>query len=266
MKCPNFKLIFVFAAAAFPCAAIAQNDSLVTLQPEESTLRIEAAGFGITIGNGSESVNPGMRQTCPSRVTTSIGIASFDTGFNILDNPAYSGHWADMGNVLDMQRGRSIRIGWEPAAVRVSLDRRSRVLFAAGVRFTFDNYTFSGPYTLTTGDDGVLMPERLESSVRKSKFTASYVGIPLKLAIRLAEDLYLTGYATGDMLMNAHSKYRKPKVRKNLEGFSSWRISAGGCLSFHNVGIYCDYSILPLFKSGSGVDVNTFSVGLRLGL
>lgn len=266
MKGSCLKLIFALAAVAFPGAAVAQNDSLVTLQPEGSTLRIEAAGFGITIGNGRETVKSGIRESCPSRATTSIGIASFDIGFNILDNPVYSGQWADMGNVLDMQRGKSIRIGWEPAAVRVSLDRRSRALFVAGIRFTFDNYTFSGPYTLTTGDDGALIPERLEGSIRKSKFTASYVGIPLKLAIRLAEDVYLTGYATGDMLMNAHSKYKKPKVRENLPGFSLWRISAGGSLSFHNVGIYCDYSILPLYKSGSGADVNTVSVGLRLGL
>ena len=46
------KLTFVLAAVlVFPSAAFGQEDSLVYLRPAGSELRIEAAGFGITLGN-----------------------------------------------------------------------------------------------------------------------------------------------------------------------------------------------------------------------
>ena len=108
--------------------AAAQNDSIMDIRPQGSELRIEAAGFGITIGQGetprySASYHRRARQP---RVTTSLGIASIDLGFNTLPDVRYYGPWAGQGDFLDIRAGKSIRFAWEPAAVEVSLDRLPR--------------------------------------------------------------------------------------------------------------------------------------------
>ena len=246
------KLLFVLALAfAFTCAASGQEDSLAYLRPSGSELRIEAAGYGITLGNKDAAVQkPASRKSgSPARVSTSFGIASLDIGFNILDNPACYGPWAGIDDFLDL-----------------SLDRRARLLFSTGIRLAFDNYAFSRPYTLTMDDNGSLMPLKLEQIVKKSKFTATYAGIPVKLSVRLAENVCLSGYVTGEILLKSYSKYKKPKVKEELSGFSLWKVTAGGSLTFYKVGIFCDCGIIPLFEGGTGSDVRTVTVGIRLGM
>ena len=263
------KLLFVLALAfAFTCAASGQEDSLAYLRPSGSELRIEAAGYGITLGNKDAAVQkPASRKSgSPARVSTSFGIASLDIGFNILDNPACYGPWAGIDDFLDLSTGKSVRIGWDLAAVRVALDRRARLLFSTGIRLAFDNYAFSRPYTLTMDDNGSLMPLKLEQLVKKSKFTATYAGIPVKLSVRLAENVCLSGYVTGEILLKSYSKYKKPKVKEELSGFSLWKVTAGGSLTFYKVGIFCDCGIIPLFEGGTGSDVRTVTVGIRLGM
>ena len=263
------KLLFVLALAfVFTCAASGQEDSLAYLRPSGSELRIEAAGYGITLGNRDAAVQkPASRKSgSPARVSTSFGVASLDIGFNILDNPACYGPWTGMDDFLDLSTGKSVRIGWDLAAVRVALDRRARLLFSTGIRLAFDNYAFSRPYTLTMDDNGSLMPLKLEQIVKKSKFTATYAGIPVKLSVRLAENVCLSGYVTGEILLKSYSKYKKPKVKEELSGFSLWKVTAGGSLTFYKVGIFCDCGIIPLFEKGTGTDVRTVTVGIRFGI
>ena len=246
-----------------------QTDTLTIIKPHGSELRIDAAGFGVTLGNDNTYIYSdsfsGKKKRQP-RISTSIGIASLDFGFNVLDGVRYYGPWADSGDFLDMNGGKSVRVAWEPAAMSIAIDRGDYINFGIGIRLSVDNYSFSEPYTIRAGETGILMPEKLEGFIKKSKFAASYIGIPVKLSFRLGHGIYLTGYASGDILLHAHTKYKKPKVKDNLPCISPWKISAGGCVSFHDIGIYCDYGITPLFKKGTGAEANTISIGLRLGL
>ena len=58
------KLLFVLALAfAFTCAASGQEDSLAYLRPSGSELRIEAAGYGITLGNKDAAVQKPASRT-----------------------------------------------------------------------------------------------------------------------------------------------------------------------------------------------------------
>lgn len=270
MNFPEKRIIIGIAlAAVLPFQAFGQNDSLMNIKPQGSELRIEAAGFGITLGNNENAgfhypYSPGKHRQ--ARVSTSLGIASIDFGFNILNGVSYYGPWSGLGDFLDMSGGKSIRLAWEPAAVDIALDSRGCVSLIAGIRLSADNYMFSEPYTLRPDGAGQLMPEKLEGYIKKSKMTAAYIGIPVKLSFRLARTVYLTGYASWDLLLNAHTKYKKPKTKDNLPGISPWKVSAGGCLSVSNIGIYCDYGITPLFKDGTGADAHTISVGIRFGI
>ena len=71
-----------------------QTDTLTIIKPHGSELRIEAAGFGVTLGNDNTYIYSdsfsGKKKRQP-RVSTSIGIASLDFGFNVLDGVRYYG-------------------------------------------------------------------------------------------------------------------------------------------------------------------------------
>lgn len=269
--CGIIRRLIISAAfsAAMTIPAFSQNDSLMNIMTQGSELRIEAAGFGITLGQGkavfSDQDNRPARTRMP-RVTTSLGISSLDFGFNALTGLRYTAPWTGHGDFLDMKGGKSIRVAWEPASVRVAVDRKANLLFSAGLRFTADNYMFSAPYTLTRDSNGILMPQALDGYIKKSKITSTYIGVPVRLTWRIARELRISATAAGELLLNAHTKYKKPKVKENIPGLSSWRVLAGGTVTYHRIGIYCDYSITPFFKEGTGAEANTISVGLRFGI
>lgn len=263
-----YRLLAVTALiAASTSYAFSQSDSLMNIRAQGSELRIEAAGYGITLGTGNPpQYSSSYRNTGHARVTTSLGIASFDLGFNILDNISYYGPWEGQGDFLDMRGGKSIRVAWEPAAVQIALDKSGIATLTAGIRLSADNYMFSEPYTLRTDNTGTLMPVKLDGYIKKSKLTAAYLGIPLRLSFTIGNKLTVSGYAAGDLLLKAHTKYKKPKTKDSTPGLSPFRVTAGGSLTFGNIGIYCDYGITPLFKNGTGSDAHTVSVGLRFGI
>lgn len=56
MNLPEKRIIIGIAlAAVLPFQAFGQNDSLMNIKPQGSELRIEAAGFGITLGNNENA-------------------------------------------------------------------------------------------------------------------------------------------------------------------------------------------------------------------
>lgn len=149
-----------------------------------SRLKIGVAGFGIDVSDGGKvrysdaySDAYGRSRSRQPRVSTSIGVADMDLGFNVLTGLRYTGAWAGQGDFLDMLGGKSVRFGWSPVGMSVALDRRGVVSFGTGLKLTFDNYVFSGPYTLSRTGEGYLMPVTLGDGVKKSKFVATYIGI-----------------------------------------------------------------------------------------
>ena len=234
--------------------------------PAGSSLTIGACHYGLNIDRNGVSEYYEIEGERPPRVSGSLGIASLDFGFNILAGTEYYGPWADQGNFLDMNGWKSIRVAWEPASVTIALDRKAHVSLVAGVRILADNYTFSRPYTLVYNDMDNVVPAKIDGYVKKSKLVATYIGIPIRLSFRIGSDLHITGYASGDLLLNGRTKYKKPKVKGNISCFSPFRISAGGSITYNNFGVYCEYGTTPLFKDGTGADTHTVSVGLRFGI
>ena len=233
---------------------------------EGSSLTIGACHYGLNVDSNGISEYYETDSSRPPRVSGSVGIASLDFGFNILTGTGYNGPWKGYGDFPDMNGWKSVRVAWEPASVAIALVRKAHESLLAGVRIMADNYTFSRPYTLVYNDMGIIVPEKIDGYVKKSKLTATYIGIPLRLSFRIGDDLHITCYASGDLLLNGRTKYKKPKTKGNVSCFSPFRISAGGSITYSNFGVYCEYGTTPLFKDGAGADTRTVSVGLRFGI
>lgn len=263
--------------ATFLSAAIAVTPAFAALRedggkgPDQETVKesgmltIGAGVYGLSVDDSGvhEYYETDGRQP---RIHGKLGIASMDLGFNMLTGVNYYGPWEGQGDFLDMNGWKSIRIVWEPASVEIALDRKGSVSICAGIRLYADNYTFSRPYTISYGSDDIPMPHKIDTYVKKSKITATYIGIPLRLSFRIYDDMRITGYAAGDIMMKAHTKYKRPKTKGNLYCISPWRLSVGGCITYRDIGVYCEYSTSPLFEAGTGSDARTISIGLRFGM
>lgn len=261
-------ILTLILLVTFPTAAFCQNDSLVNMKPQGSDLRIEIAGFGITPGNKEPEKTGNCKElrvkTKEPRVTALLGLASLDFGFNTLTGNLYKDQWAGQGDFLNMVIGKSNRFAWEVAAVNIAFDRKAVCSLTLGVRLSADNYRFYRNITLDNDASGSLMPVDIDHSVKKTKMVTSWVGIPVRLTFRIARDLRISLMASGDVLMNAHTKHKKPKTKDYISGIEPWRVRVGGTITYHKIGIFCDWTATPLFTAGS--DAKTLSLGLRIGI
>lgn len=271
------RLIVIFAAALLSVTAFAQvkadstgtapADSLVSVKAYDDGLRIEMAGIGITLvpGEGGAKTDFKWSKT-ERRILSTTLVTPMDIGFNVLTGTDYKGQWEDNGDFLDMRGGKSIRFAFDMAGLTVNMDRASRWVFNTAARFTVDNYRFlDNSVTLSRGEDGNLMPAAAPAGTKKSKVAVTYMGIPIRISFTPYKELTITAEASANVLLKAHSKYAFPKVKEKLPGFNPFRIGVGGAIDYNGFGVYCDYSLTPLFKSGTGSGAKTLSIGFRFG-
>ena len=271
------RLIVIFASALLNVTAFAHvkadstgtapADSLVCVKAYDDGLRIEMAGIGITLVPGEGGAKADFKWSKPERrILSTTLVTPMDIGFNVLTGTDYKGQWEDNGDFLDMRGGKSIRFAFDIAGLTVNMDRASRWVFNTAARFTVDNYRFlDNSVTLSRGEDGTLMPAATPAGTKKSKVAVTYMGIPIRISFTPYKELTITAEASANVLLKAHSKYAFPKVKENLPGFNPFRIGVGGAIDYNGFGVYCDYSLTPLFKSGTGSGARTLSIGFRFG-
>ena len=280
-------LTLLAAAAGFSVPAVAQEmepdtvvvdtlpqpaDSSMYISAEHGALRLDLAGFGITLvpksGKGVKADFRKEKQYFPSRVCVT-GAVPVDVGFNVLTDVDYKDSWAGKGDFLSMKTGKSVHISTDFVGLRIRCCKNDVLSLNPAIRFTVDNYRFSDPKWTFTGDgNGNMIPkdlsEEMPKGVRKSKAVATYIGIPFRMTVQPVMDLRLTAEAGADLLLRAHTKYAFPKEKETLSGFNRWRATVGASLTYRRVGVYCLYYLTPLFENGSGA--RPLTVGLRFGL
>lgn len=271
------RLIVIFAVALLSVTAFAQvkadstgvapADSLVSVKAYDDGVRIEMAGIGITLVPGEKGAKTDFNWSKSERkILSTTLITPMDIGFNVLTGVDYTGRWEDKGDFLDLRGGKSIRFAFDMVGLTVRMDRKSHWAFNTAARFTVDNYRFLDKgITLSRDEDGNLMPAATPDGTKKSKVAAAYMGIPVRISFTPYKKLTITAEASANVLLKAHSKYAFPKVKETLPGFNQCRIGVGGAIDYDGYGFYCDYSLTPLFKSGTGSGARTLSIGFRMG-
>lgn len=244
--------ITIASATALPASA--QDEEIFNISEDRNNLRIEAAGFGITLGEKKVTYKDNSRKV--------LGCCCMDYGFSMLAGIDYSGNWEEYGDFLELKQWKSARFAIEPISFRIALDRRKRFWFRTALKCTFDNFRFQQPVTLTHSGN-ILMPVPVNQDIKKTKFSTKYFGIPVSLAVRFGEAM-ISANASAEILGKSWAKYKKPKVKTELPGFEKYRFTAGLSITYNGFGIYCDYSITPLFRQGVGPDCHVVSFGLRM--
>lgn len=252
------RIITLLALIVIASAAHAQTDSLVTFDTKGETLGISIAGFNISLG---EDASQKSYKKTPKRVSTNF--AGIKWGLNSLGNSTNYGNWA--GSDIMMDNTPSSRFGIEAMGILVALDRQNRFFFKTALNLNYDIYMFKKPLTFINDENGVLLPAPISGTVKKSKMVAQYFGGSAGFGFRISKVHFIFDFEAC-ILGQSYVKYKNPgKTRYDISGLNNIMYNVGMEASLHGGGIYVDYSLNPIFRTGTGNDGHILSIGCMFG-
>ncbi len=172
--------------------------------------------------------------------------------------------YEDSGNFLDLKTYKSVFFGVNLIGLITPLGENKRVYLKSGINLMCYNYTLSNDVTLDF-QNSMITPVEIDSSNKKSKFTTTYLAMPLTLSIKLARKTYLEPSVYAGVLVSSNTKYKKPKVKtKHLDGLNQAMAGAEILLRTNGVGVYCNYNFTTIFNKNQGPEAKALTVGIVL--
>lgn len=258
------------AATAMP----SPDPEIVQLKSDRGELRLEIAGYGITLGNrdADESKAAGNEAAAPSekpekkplkRFHGYFGFTDWEIGIPLLVNTTYGPAWAGEGEFLETSTRKSFSFGYTLLSLRYMLDRSGHWWLSTGVRGNIYDIVLSGKQTIRY-TDGMIHALELDPSTKKSKLSFTTLGIPLMLTCSVS-DFRITLRASGNLYTSYRAVHKKPKEKYELRGVEPWSWNIGGAITYHKVGVSFDYALTPLFRSDVGPETHLFTFGICFG-
>lgn len=258
------------AATAMP----SPDPEIVQLKSDRGELRLEIAGYGITLGNRDvdESKAAGNEAAAPSekpekkplkRFHGCFGFTDWEIGIPLLVNTTYGPAWAGEGEFLETSTRKSFSFGYTLLSLRYMLDRSGHWWLSTGVRGNIYDIVLSGKQTIRY-TDGMIHALELDPSTKKSKLSFTTLGIPLMLTCSVS-DFRITLRASGNLYTSYRAVHKKPKEKYELRGVEPWSWNIGGAITYHKVGVSFDYALTPLFRSDVGPETHLFTFGICFG-
>lgn len=265
------------SAAASQAAATAMpspDPEIVQLKSDRGELRLEIAGYGITLGNrdADESKAAGNEAAAPSekpekkplkRFHGCFGFTDWEIGIPLLVNTSYGPAWAGEGEFLETSTRKSFSFGYTLLSLRYMLDRNGHWWLSTGVRGNIYDIVLSGKQTIRY-TDGMIHALELDPSTKKSKLSFTTLGIPLMLTCSVS-DFRITLRASGNLYTSYRAVHKKPKEKYELRGVEPWSWNIGGAITYHKIGVSFDYALTPLFRSDVGPETHLFTFGICFG-
>ncbi len=187
-------------------------------------------------------------------------------GLISLSKPNYSAYGANSQNFLDLRPWKSIYYGLDLVGLRLPIDYKERFTLKTGINLMCYNFTFARNITLSYQNE-MITPIALENPTKKSKLTTAYAAIPLSLRVQLTKKLSIEPGIYAGLLINSHTKYKKPKVKSDhLRGVNQAIAGASLSLYYNGMGLYCDYNFTNLFNQGRGPETRALSAGITFKL
>ena len=144
-----------------------------------------------------------------------------------------------------------------------------------GLGFNFTSVAFKNNYVVQSNADSVFAVMDTVNVFSKNKLKAAYLTVPLMLEFNTSSDedksFYLAAGVVGGVRLASKTKRQgeidgkvvKEKVRApfNLNPF---KLDAAVRFGYGSVGVFANYSLLPLFETGKTVELYPLTFGLSL--
>lgn len=238
------KLCIVLAALLVSAAVVSAQDREINLDKIEDL-------------NKREITKPG------SNVKVDLAVAF----------PMYFGWtaWNNSNSAFNTRTGKNFVYGLEIAGVHFKSANGGPLDVSLGLRWTFMDFTFSDPtYTLRRYEGygyGLysIKQENDAYDFNKSKFHASYFGIPLRVKLNFGHAAVFAG-ASAELLTSGYTKYKHPNGRMQIkDAFNPFRASIEAGFMYGIIGVYVQYGLTPVLKDLE-TNARTLTFGLVLGL
>lgn len=185
-------------------------------------------------------------------------------GWGHLTQSSYYGNWAGQGDFLQLDKALSF--GLQFCTVSMTLNPSHSLKFEIGARWTYTNYYLMKRVWIDADNDLKPFPnpygdERASTPVLRS----SYIGFPVGFSYR-HHGFKASASISAEWLTRQYERVRGNQQKYPLYAFSDFRSAVELAVGYHGIGAYVNYSLTPLFASGSGNDAHYLTVGFVLAL
>ena len=159
----------------------------------------------------------------------------------------------------------------------VSLNKKGQFGVATGAGLLWNSMALKQNINLIEDENGVIQAEYVDPNTihfTKNKFNAVYITVPLIFEIQIPvkhRKLYFGAGITGGMRAWSKQKQKysvngQTYKNKKTDDFqlSSFRYGATARIGYGDIGIFVNYSLVPLFKNGAGPEMYPVSAGIKI--
>lgn len=273
--------LLLLSVAAFATAGAQQIDSSKIYLDDSQKSSLSASNNDAILSIGGMSLTFGEREpvltigeVAPTKSRSKISFAGIngasynhlalvEFGFCQLVGTDYSAYAAEDRGFLDLNNGKSIQMNFNLVTFNTLLNKSRTLSLSIGLGLSVDNYTFSNDLTIKYSD-GMMRPEPIDSSYKKSKLVATYLHLPIMLDWNIKKGLFLSAGLNFDLNIGGHTKIKFPKEKYRNCNLNPFDIGATVRLGFRRLYVYGNYSFFEMFKQDRGPKAHRMSIGVGL--
>ncbi len=278
------KRIFLtlFSVATVASASAQQTDNSKIYLNEQQQTSLSASGHTATLSVGGLELIFGEQDPAltlgvyphNTESNTKISFAGFngvsynhlslmEFGFCQIVGTDYGAYAAEDRGFMDLNNGKSIHVAFNFVTFNTLLTKSRTLGLSIGLGLSVENYVFSNDLTIKYAD-GMMRPEPIDASYKKSKLVATYLHVPVLLDWNIRRGLFLSAGLNFDLNIGGHTKIKFPKEKYRNCHLNPFNVGATVRLGFQRLYVYGNYSFMEMFKQDQGPKAHRMSVGLGL--
>ncbi len=278
------KRIFLtlFSVATVASASAQQTDNSKIYLNEQQQTSLSASGHTATLSVGGLELIFGEQDPAltlgvyphNNESNTKISYAGFngvsynhlslmEFGFCQIVGTDYGAYAAEDRGFMDLNNGKSIHVAFNFVTFNTLLTKSRTLGLSIGLGLSVENYVFSNDLTIKYAD-GMMRPEPIDASYKKSKLVATYLHVPVLLDWNIRRGLFLSAGLNFDLNIGGHTKIKFPKEKYRNCHLNPFNVGATVRLGFQRLYVYGNYSFMEMFKQDQGPKAHRMSVGLGL--
>ena len=278
------KRIFLtlFSVATVASASAQQTDNSKIYLNEQQQTSLSASGHTATLSVGGLELIFGEQDPAltlgvyphNNESNTKISFAGFngvsynhlslmEFGFCQIVGTDYGAYAAEDRGFMDLNNGKSIHVAFNFVTFNTLLTKSRTLGLSIGLGLSVENYVFSNDRTIKYAD-GMMRPEPIDASYKKSKLVATYLHVPVLLDWNIRRGLFLSAGLNFDLNIGGHTKIKFPKEKYRNCHLNPFNVGATVRLGFQRLYVYGNYSFMEMFKQDQGPKAHRMSVGLGL--
>ncbi len=274
--------LLLFSVAIVASAAAQQTDNSKIYLNEQQQTSLSASGHTATLSVGGLELIFGEQEPAltlgvyshKNESNTKISFAGFngvsynhlslmEFGFCQIVGTDYGAYAAEDRGFMDLNNGKSIHVAFNFVTFNTLLTKSRTLGLSIGLGLSVENYVFSNDLTIKYAD-GMMRPEPIDASYKKSKLVATYLHVPVLLDWNIRRGLFLSAGLNFDLNIGGHTKIKFPKEKYRNCHLNPFNMGATVRLGFQRLYVYGNYSFMEMFKQDQGPKAHRMAVGLGL--